>query len=146
MMDYRRKCQVCSGAVAEAVCFFCRARTCLPCLRPKQGMPPICMVCAGEMGSSQPRSADRAQQVEYVVEQMTASISRLMNQMNDHAKILQQLLGNTQEVTTTERELATTEEEEATSPPESTPMVDLRPADQPPAGDSVEARQEKEFQ
>ena len=97
-MESQRKCQICLVAEAEAGCFFCRARACLPCLRAAPGMLPMCLVCAGEAGPAESRPAEWAQKIEYAAEQMMASILQLQNQVISHETLLQQLLRNNPEV------------------------------------------------
>ena len=70
-----------------------------------------------------------------------SSILQLQNQTIDHETLLQQLLRNNPDVTTTEKEVTPTEKE-ATSSQESTKMVNSRPADQLPVEDPLGAWQE----
>ena len=134
-MNTQRKCQICLVAEAEAGCFFCRARACLPCLRAAPGMLPMCLVCAGEAGPAESRPAEWAQKIEYAAEQMMASILQLQNQVISHETLLQQLLRNNPEVAPIGKE-ATPSQESPTS------VVTSGPADQLPVEDPFGAWQE----
>ena len=140
-MESQRKCQICLVTEAEAGCHFCQARACLQCLRPAPGMLPMCLVCAGEAASAEPRRAEWAQKIEYATEQMMSSILQLQNQMIDHETILQQLLRNNPEVAPVE----TIEVLEASPSQESpTSVVASEQADQPPVEDPLGAWAEEQ--
>ena len=142
-VDYRRKCQICQGAQAEAGCFFCRARSCLQCLRPAPGVLPMCLVCAGEMGSAETRPVEWAQKMEYAVETMMASILALQNQTTDHETILQQLVKNNPAAVEPEQEICEITPTESPSEilvevEESPGMVNTGPVRPPPVEDPLE--------
>ena len=104
-VDYRNQCQVCHGAMAETVCFFCRARICLGCTRPCTGRLPQCMVCAGDMTSAETQPANWAQKIEYAVETLMTSVMALQTQTADHETILAQLVESNPSVIEPEQEI-----------------------------------------
>ena len=104
-VDYRNQCQICHGAMAEAVCFFCRARTCTGCLRPCTSNLPQCLTCAGEMSSAVRQPADWTQKMEYAVETLMNSVLALQTQAAEHENMLAQLLESHPTVTGPEQEI-----------------------------------------
>ena len=142
-VDYRRQCQICRGAQAEAGCFFCQARSCLQCLRPCTGMLPMCLVCAGAMGPTETRPANWAQKMEYAVETMMTSIMALQSQTADHETILQQLVKINPSAVEPEQEICEITPTESPSEilveiEESPGMVNTGPAKPPPLEDPLE--------
>ena len=104
-VDYRNQCQICHGAMAELVCFFCRARICPGCTRPCTGRLPQCMTCAGDIGPAETRPANWTQKMEYAVETLMTSVIALQTQTADHETILAQLVEANPSVIEPEQEI-----------------------------------------